>query len=166
VAAIRPEFPNLRLLIIGRDDLQAMRESFTAELKTLAAELGVTDNVIFTGQRSDMPTLIAASDVFALPSDLEPFGLVFAEAMAMKKPVVALANGGTLEVVDHGKSGLLSPAGDIPALADNLRRLLRDPALRAQMGEYGRQQVEARFTAERLGSDMARVYESLEGRKA
>jgi glycosyltransferase involved in cell wall biosynthesis len=165
VAAIRPGFPNLRLLIIGRDDLQAMRESFTAELKTLAAELGVSENVIFTGQRSDMPMVLAASDLFALPSDQEPFGLVFAEAMAMKKPVVALANGGTLEVVDHGKSGLLSAAGDIPALADNLRRLLRDPALRAQMGEYGRQQVEARFTAERLGRDMEYVYETLGRRK-
>ena len=50
----------------------------------------------------------AACDVFALPSFEEPFGLVFAEAMAMKRPVVALANGGTLEVVDHGRNGLLS----------------------------------------------------------
>ena len=159
--AIRQEFPDVRVLLIGRDDLQAMKTSFSAELKTLAAALGVTESVIFTGLRSDMPALMAACDVFALPSDGEPFGLVFVEAMAMKRPVAALSNGGTLEIVEHGRSGLLSPPGDVDALADNLRTLLRDPELRARMGEYGRQQVEARFTPGRMANDVARVYASL-----
>ena len=79
----------------------------------------------------------------------------------MRLPVVALDNGGTPEVVDHGQSGLLSPPGDIPALASNILALLRDPALRARMGEYGRQQVEARFNPQRLASDIARVYAGL-----
>ncbi len=161
VAAIRSEFPDIRLLVIGSDDRLAMRESFTAELTQLVSDLGISENVIFTGQRSDMPLLIAASDVFALPSDEEPFGLVFAESMAMKKPVAAIANGGTPEVVEHGKSGLLSPAGDVEALANNLRILLRDPALRTRMGDYGRHVVETRFTAGRLAADMAKVYASL-----
>jgi glycosyltransferase involved in cell wall biosynthesis len=117
--------------------------------------------VIFTGQRADMPALMAASAVFALASDEEPFGLVFAEAMAMKKPVVALNNGGAPEVVDHGKSGLLSAPGDQDALEANLLTLLRDPALRARMGEYGRQQAEARFTARRMAADVGHIYESL-----
>jgi glycosyltransferase involved in cell wall biosynthesis len=155
------EFPDVRVLIIGSDDRQAMRTSFTDELKALASDLGVSANVIFTGQRSDMPALMAACDVFALPSHEEPFGLVFLEAMAMKKPVVALDNGGTPEVVENGKSGLLSRPGDVPALATNLRRLLRDPALRARMGECGRQRVEARFTADRMAADTANVYASL-----
>jgi glycosyltransferase involved in cell wall biosynthesis len=118
-------------------------------------------NVIFLGHRPDMPALLAASDLFALPSDEEPFGLVFAEEMAMKKPVIALANGGTPEVVDHGLSGLLSRPGDVRALAANVGALLRDPALRARMGQYGREQVERRFTAERLASDTACVYRSV-----
>ncbi len=159
--AVRAEFPDVRALIIGRDDRQVMRTSFTEELKALAAQVGVADNVMFTGQRSDMPALMAASDVFALPSDEEPFGLVFLEAMAMKKPVVALDNGGTPEVVEHGRSGLLSPKGDLSALSANLLALLRDPALRSRLGEYGRRQVEARFTADRMAEDAARVYESL-----
>ncbi len=161
VAALRSEFPDIRLLIIGADDRLAMKESFTEELTKLAADLGASEHVIFTGQRSDMPHVMAASDLFALPSDEEPFGLVFTEAMAMKKPVVALANGGTLEIVEHGKSGLLSANGDADALAANIRTLLRDPALRSRMGEYGRRQVEARFTAERMAADVARVYASL-----
>jgi glycosyltransferase involved in cell wall biosynthesis len=161
VAALRSTFPDLRLLIIGADDRMAMKESFTEELTKLAADLGVSENVIFAGLRSDMPEIMAASDLFALPSDEEPFGLVFTEAMAMKKPVVALANGGTLEIVEHGKSGLLSALGDVDALAAHISTLLHDPGLRARMGEHGRRQVEARFTAERMAADVAQVYASL-----
>lgn len=161
VAAVRHEFPDIRLLVVGRDDLQVMRTSFTEELKALARELGLADRVMFLGQRSDMPELMAACDVFALPSIEEPFGLVYAEAMAMKRPVLALANGGAPEVVDHGRSGLLSDTDDRRTLADHLAALLRDPALRTTMGEYGRQQVEARFTAQRMAADTGQLYASL-----
>lgn len=161
IAAVRSRFPGIRLLIIGTDDRQVMRESFTEELKGLVTSLGLQEHVLFTGQRSDMPALMAAADVFMLPSDEEPFGLVFAEAMAMKRPVIAIANGGTPEVVEHGKSGFLCPPNDPDALAGYLGILLEDDDLRARLGEYGRLQVEARFTAGRLGADVARLYESL-----
>jgi glycosyltransferase involved in cell wall biosynthesis len=161
LSRIRRELPDVRLLIIGRDDLQAMRGSFTAELKALVHELGLSDNVIFTGHRTDMPALLAASDVFALSSFEEPFGLVFLEAMAMKKPVVALGIGGAPEVVEHGKSGLLCAPGDQAGLEASLLTLLRDPAMRARMGEYGRRQVEDRFTPERMARDTENVYASL-----
>jgi glycosyltransferase involved in cell wall biosynthesis len=161
LSLIRRELTDVRLLIIGRDDRQAMRTSFTAELKALARDLGVLDQVVFTGYRADVPALFAASDVFALPSFEEPFGLVFLEALAMKKPVVALNNGGTPEVVEHGTSGLLSAPGDQAALATNLLTLLRAPALRARMGECGRRQVEARFTPERMARDAEQIYAAL-----
>jgi len=127
-------------------------------LKEHARGLDIEENVVFTGQRSDVALLLAACDVFSLPSFEEPFGLVFAEAMAMKRPVVALTNGGTPEVVEHGKCGLLSPPGDIDALAANLLRLLGDPALRAEFGEYGRSRVEQHFTPQRMASDFAALY--------
>jgi glycosyltransferase involved in cell wall biosynthesis len=127
-------------------------------LEEHARELGVMENVVFTGQRSDIASLLAACDIFSLPSFEEPFGLVFAEAMAMKRPVAALTNGGTPEVVEHGKCGLLSAPGDINALAANLTQLLDDPALRAQFGEYGRSRVEQHFTPQRMASDFARIY--------
>jgi glycosyltransferase involved in cell wall biosynthesis len=161
LALVRRDVPNARVLIIGADDRLAMQTSFTAELKSLVSELGLSDHVIFTGYRADMPALLAASDVFALPSFEEPFGLVYLEAMAMKKPVVALNNGGTPEVVEHGKSGLLSPSGDLAGLAANLLTLIRDPPLRQRMGEYGRRQVETRFTAERMARDTEQIYATL-----
>jgi glycosyltransferase involved in cell wall biosynthesis len=161
ISLIREELPNVRLLIIGGDDRQAMRTSFTAELKELARDLGVLDQVIFTGHRADMAALLAVCDVFALPSFEEPFGLVFLEALAMKRPVVALNNGGAPEVVQHGASGLLSAPGDVAALAANLLRLLRDQPLRARMGEFGRCQVETRFTPERMARDTEQIYAAL-----
>jgi glycosyltransferase involved in cell wall biosynthesis len=161
IAALRQEFPDIRLLITGRDDFQVMRTSYTEELKALAASLGISEHIVFTGHRSDMPQIFAACDVFALPSFEEPFGLVYLEAMAMKKPAIALGNGGAVEVVEPGRNGLLVNPEQPQELATHLATLLRDAALRARMGEYGRRQVEARFTAQRMAADFARLYEEL-----
>jgi glycosyltransferase involved in cell wall biosynthesis len=104
---------------------------------------------------------MTAADVYAMPSFGEPFGLVFAEAMAASLPVVAVGNGGTPEVVQHGVTGLLSAPDDDEALAADLLRLLGDPALRDRMGATGRARVEAEFRLERQAADMAAVYDRL-----
>ncbi|HEY5373387.1 MAG TPA: glycosyltransferase family 4 protein [Polyangiaceae bacterium] len=162
LALLTRKLPQIKLLIVGQD--YPPKNNHTNELRALCAELGVTGNVIFTGLRSDVPRLLAAADILAMPSFQEPFGLVYAEAMAMKKPVIAFDNGGTPEVVEHEKTGLLSPQDDVPALAANLRRLVKDPELRTRMGEYGRQRVETRFVPRRLAEDVARVYTEVMGR--
>jgi glycosyltransferase involved in cell wall biosynthesis len=161
LARVKEVLPEVRLAIVGADYPEG--SGTTRQLSALARELGVTENVIFTGQRSDIAALLAASDVFALPSFEEPFGLVYAEAMAMQRPVIGLSNGGTPEVVRHGEDGLLSPPKDIEALAANLLALLRDPALRARLGRQGREQVEARFGPARLASDFGSLYAQLAG---
>ncbi|MEI9941351.1 MAG: glycosyltransferase family 4 protein [Pseudomonadota bacterium] len=160
-ALVRNELSNLRLLIVGADAEEVEGGSFTAELKALARTLGIQQDVIFTGPRSDVPRVMAACDVFTMPSFEEPFGLVFLEAMAMKRPVVALDNGGTPEVVEHGRSGLLSPPQDIAGLAANILILLKDPKMREKMGEYGRAQVLSRFSARRMAADAERAYERI-----
>ena len=163
LAELRREIPDLRLLLVGEDYRLASPGlgSFELELRALAREVGLADRVIFTGLRKDVPALLAATDVMALASLEEPFGLVYLEAMAMKRPVVAYESGGSPEVVEHGKSGLLSRPGDARSLAANLLTLLRDPALRARMGEYGRRCVETRFTPARMATDTARIYAEL-----
>jgi glycosyltransferase involved in cell wall biosynthesis len=159
LALLRPEFPELKALIVGQNYPPGTH--YSDELKALAQELGVTESLIFTGLRSDVPHLIAAADLLVMPSFEEPFGLVYAEAMAMGRPVIAFHDGGTPEVVDHGKSGLLSPAGDVSALAENIATLIRNPQRRGEMGQYGRQQVQRRFNPQRLADDVARVYSEL-----
>lgn len=163
LAEVRREIPDVRLVLVGEDDPLASPggKSFESELRALARELGLADRVIFTGFRKDIAALLAASDLLALPSGGEPFGLVYLEAMAMKRPVLAQASGGAPEVIDHGKSGLLCAPGDPGNLAANLCSLLRDPPLRAKMGEYGRRQVETRFTPERMGMETASIYREL-----
>lgn len=160
-ARVRGELPNTWLLIVGADALEVHGSSFTAELKNLARDLGVADRVVFTGERSDVAQIMAACDVFTLASFEEPFGLVFLEAMAMQRPVVALNNGGTPEVVEHGLSGLLAPAKDVAALAGDILTLLKDPDLRKRMGAYGRSRVLDYFNAERMAREAGDAYEAV-----
>ena len=119
VATVRQDLTDVMLLVVG----VPLDPAYGNELVALVAELGLADHVRFLGRRRDVPAIMAAGDVFAMPSHDEPFGLVFVEAMAMCRPVVAVADGGTLEVVEHGRSGLLSPWGDHDQLATNLRIL-------------------------------------------
>jgi glycosyltransferase involved in cell wall biosynthesis len=158
-ARVRKEVPNARLLIVGADAQEVEGTSFSAELKALARDLALEESVIFTGPRPDVPQIMAAIDLFTMPSFEEPFGLVFLEAMAMRRPVVAVDNGGTPEVVEHGRSGLLSPPWDIQGLADNMRTLLLDRELRERMGEAGRRRVLEQFSADRMARDAGAAYE-------
>lgn len=156
---VRAQFPEVRAVFVGDDYPPGCGVS--AELTERARALGVADNVLFLGQRSDVAELLAACDVFCLPSIEEPFGLVFAEAMAMERPVVAVGDGGTTEIVEHGRSGLLAPAFDAEAIADHLLTLLGDPALGAELGQRGRADVQAHFDAPRLAQDLCGIYERL-----
>ena len=85
------------------------------------------------------------------------------EAMACGKPVVATRIGGVPEVVEEGKTGLLVPPGDSPALAEALLRLLRDPALRTRMGEAGRRRAERLFDQRRQVEQITAVYDNILG---
>jgi glycosyltransferase involved in cell wall biosynthesis len=161
LALVHRRLPQARLLIVGADERNVGVGSFTEELRALASELGVADRVVFTGQRSDVPRIMAASDLFALPSFEEPFGLVFLEAMAMGRAIVAVDNGGTPEVVEHGTTGLLSPPWNIEALAENLVTLLEDPEGRARMGRAGRARLLERFTARQMADAVGRAYHAV-----
>jgi glycosyltransferase involved in cell wall biosynthesis len=163
--AVKQNFPDVRVLIVGEDDPSAYQDelSYTDTLREMCDELDLDDNVTFTGFRTDVREIMAAADLYVMPSHEEPFGMVFIEAMSLEKPVVALNNGGTKEVVDHGGSGLLSERGDHQALADNITTLLADEALRARMGRHGRQRVEQYLNAVRMTRDMERVYDSIIG---
>jgi glycosyltransferase involved in cell wall biosynthesis len=167
LAIVKEQQPRFRVLFVGIDDPRATPGggSYTAELRALCKELNITEQVIFTGFRNDVPDVIAASDIYTMPSFEEPFGVVYLEAMAMRKPVVALDNGGAREIIQHGKSGLLSLPGDHATLAAHILTLLKDPQLRQQMGLHGRQQVEEQFTPQRMARDVEVLYRRLAGRQ-
>ena len=155
--SILESLPSTRLLIAG-ENAPHLDYSFKDKLRELAGALGVAQHVVFLGHRADIPELLAACDVFALPSYEEPFGLVYAEAMATAKPVVALNNGGTPEVVVHGETGLLTDPWDVPGLSRDIVRLLQDRDFARKLGESGRRRVEAKFGLARLGVDAGAAF--------
>lgn len=130
-------------------------------LKTLARELGIADRMIFAGYRADVPALMGACDVLAMPSRWEGFGLAAAEAMAAGKPVVASRVSALPEVVEDGVSGTLVPAGDAPALAAALGALVADAGKRAAFGAAGLVRVRRLFGRERMLSEWRAEYARL-----
>jgi len=104
--------------------------------------------------------VLAASDVFVLPSFREGTPRVITEAMAAGLPVVATDIAGIPEQVDDGESGYLLPTGGPDALAGALDRLLADPERRERFGTVGRERV-ARFSSERMLADLDAVYRDL-----
>jgi glycosyltransferase involved in cell wall biosynthesis len=130
-------------------------------LERLAADLGLMGRVHFLGYHDDIPGVYAASDIIALASRGDAFGLVLAEAAYFARPVVATRVGGIPEVVDDGVTGLLVPPEDPAALGVALRRLADDPALRAAFGQAGRLRSQRMFAADAMAARFMDTYERL-----
>lgn len=146
-ATVLAELPHCVAVVVGDDpDMSGTR---LKSLREQAAELGVADKVVFTGFRKDVPQVLADLDIVVHASIRpEPFGAVIAEAMAMRKAVVAARDGGPAEYVEHGRNGLLHEPGNAEQLAAAITTLVRDVGLRQQFGENGRRTVLERFSAE------------------
>lgn len=154
---VRREFVDVRFLIVG-GTLEGHR-AYAAEVRARVRELGLGQQVIFTGHRDDVPAVLSLADVFVHPPIFpEAFGRVLIEAMAMAKTVVASRVGGIPEIVVDGETGFLVPAADSEALACRVLDLLRDPVLRDQFGWAGRRRVEALFNAETHSRAVEQVY--------
>jgi glycosyltransferase involved in cell wall biosynthesis len=132
-----------------------------ASLEALAEELGIAERVHFLGYRGDIPQLLAACDIFVLPSLYEGSSLAVLEAMAAKRPVVSSAIGGTDELIDNGADGLLVEPGDAAGLARALRRLLDDAGLRKAFAQRARERVERDFTPTAMTQRLEAIYEEL-----
>ncbi len=157
--------PAARLMLVGSETAGrgGGGETYTERLHRQVAAAGLKRQVIFTGHRRDVHEILAAADVFALPSVGEPFGLAFVEAMAMGNPVVSVRAGGTPEVVEDERAGLLGAPDDAEQLAANLLALVDDPERRRRMGEYGRRRVLDYFSVRRMADDIESVYRFVAG---
>ena len=117
-----------------------------AKLRGMAEALGLADRVRFLGWRIDASALYRTADVCVFPSRYEPLGNVVIQAWANGLPVVAAASQGPGALIRDGDDGLLVPVDDVEALAEGIRRLLADPALRKRMATAGTARVEAEFS--------------------
>jgi glycosyltransferase involved in cell wall biosynthesis len=152
-----------RFVILG-DTPQDMHPDHLEECRTLANQLGLTENVLFAGFRPDVKPYVADFDVAVVPSVYEdPLPRAVMEAMAMGKPVAALAMGGIGGMLDDGIEGRLASGRppDIAGLAEACLEYFHDPALRRRHGEAARKRIERNFNARkhasRLQDEMFRI---------
>lgn len=139
------KFPDILLVLIGRDG--PMR----SELDALTGELGLANRVIMY---RDMPhgkvsAIMSKAELFALPSRIEPFGIVLLEAGFFGVPVIATRTGGVPEIISDGENGILIEPDDAQALAREMAHLLENPAIGRALGELLRRDVMSCFTWEK-----------------
>lgn len=156
VPFIKKAIPNAAVIMAG--DGPEMKS-----LKDLNRRLNEDDGVVFLGHRDDVPELLCASDVVAIPSVQEGQGLVALEAMAGCRPVVATNVGGLSETITDGVTGLLVAPEDPSALAAALVRVLSDEQLADNLATAGREFVAREMTVEKMISATEAIYRSCVG---
>jgi glycosyltransferase involved in cell wall biosynthesis len=129
-----------------------------AALRTLIGEHCLGDRVSLLGFRSDVPDVLAAADVYVMPSLYEGAPLALMEAMFAGKAIAASAVGGIPELVSHDREALLTPPGDSAELATSLRSLLCDPERRGRLACAAQRRAASRFTLERMTDEYERLY--------
>jgi glycosyltransferase involved in cell wall biosynthesis len=140
-----------RLAIAGRGEEEE-------RLRVLAREEGIAERVSLLGFRRDVPDILAAADVFVMPSLSEGLPLALVEAMAAALPVVVSDVGGVPEVAVPGKEAILVPPGDPGKLAEGLSMLLLDPAARAVLGAAARERAVRDFSVSTMCAAYERLY--------
>lgn len=149
--AVLKRHPDARFVVVGEGELRG-------ELEEQARAAGLAGRFIFTGQREDVPELVASFDVFALPSYFEGLCYAVIEAQAAGVPVVATPVGGIPENVVPGETGLLVPTGDADALAEAISSLLADPDEADRLAHEARRRVFERYPVERMVEETLRLY--------
>lgn len=153
VKELAGKYENLLYLVVGDGPEKAALEQLTRDLN-------LTDHVTFVGQVSHERAMrcMAVCEVFGLPSWQETFGLVYIEAMAHAKPVIAVQGQGVDGIVEHGKTGMLVRPRDVNSLVEALDFLLSHPEEARAMGERARRLVLENYTWEKNAKKTIEVY--------
>lgn len=151
---IAGDFPDAALLIVGDGPCRAA-------LLATVEHLGLEGHVRLLGEREDVPRVLGALDVFALPSIAEGISNTILEAMASGLPVIATRVGGNPELVEDEVTGVLVPPRDPPALASAITRYFDDPGLATTHGKAGRQRAEEHFSLPTMCRAYAGLYQEL-----
>jgi glycosyltransferase involved in cell wall biosynthesis len=154
MATVAPQYPDVHVLFIGEGHLRE-------ELQAQVEEQSLGQQIHFLGNRNDVPALLAASELFVLPSLWEGLSMALLEAMAAGKPVVATAVSGTTQVMIPGETGLVIPPHDSRALAGAITQLLSNPAQAQAMGRAAKQHVNMNFSAQKQADEHLALYRRL-----
>jgi N-acetyl-alpha-D-glucosaminyl L-malate synthase BshA len=149
-AEVNREIPSVLVMIGDGPDRPAAEEE--------ARMLGVADSVSFLGKLDRIAPLLAAADLFLLPSQSESFGLSALEALASGVPVVGTNAGGLPEVVRNGETGVLCRVGDIPGMAAASLEILQDPKRWSEMSKLAAADARERFSRDAIVSKYESLY--------
>ncbi len=127
-------------------------------MERLVGDLGLEERIHFLGTRSDVPSILAASDLFILPSLWEGLPMALVEAMASELPVVATRVSGTNEVMIEGETGVVVEPGDSHMLAEGITKVLEDPIKAKEMGRAARNRVEQLYSARKQALDIVELF--------
>lgn len=150
-------YPQVTFLVVGR-------EKYNGDINRLEAitkDLGIQNNVIFTGFREDVAALTSLFDVFVLSSLAEGLPLTLLEAMLQGKPPVATSVGGIPEVIENGVNGFVVPPRDPELLAEKILLLLKNEALWAEVSPRATQTIQDRFGVQQMVKDIEEVYKEV-----
>lgn len=164
----RASLPPVRFYVVGSPVYRTPGSQYSeAELRATARGLGLEGHVGFIPFQSEPAPIYRALDgVVHASTRPEPFGMTIVEALSCARPVVVSAAGGAAELVRHGHDALTFAPGDVEGLTGALERLVREPELRARLGEEARRSVLARFTRERYAEGVRTVYTRVLGARA
>jgi glycosyltransferase involved in cell wall biosynthesis len=150
---VRKEHNNLKLLIIGDGKL-------TEEIKNMVVSLGLEEDVIFTGRRSEIAELLTIIDIFLLPSLAEGLPIALLEAMAAKKAVIATSVGGIPNLIETEKNGLLIKPQDVDDIVIAVRKFV-DADKRKKCGENAYITIHERYSSEFMAQSYCKLYTDL-----
>ena len=151
VPVVIERFPKTQFIIAGDGLLKS-------KLEAEADRLGITDSFRFLGIRTDVPQLLAASDIFVLPSRSEGLPMALLEAMAMSVPVIATDVGGINQVVKNQVTGLLIPSEDPVAIAESINELLEDKSKRTRLARAAKEIVVKNYSMEKMCLEYERLF--------
>jgi glycosyltransferase involved in cell wall biosynthesis len=153
LAALPASVSQYRCVIVGSGPLEQA-------LRLQCARLDLAARVQFLGQRDDIPNVLAALDIFVMPSRWEGLPMALLEAMSLGCAVIATSVGEIPGVISDGSNGRLVAPQNTRQLGEALQQLLQDPAMRRQMGESARRTVTESFSAEKTARAYENLYES------
>ena len=157
-ADLTRSFPELKLLVVGSGPLED-------ELKSQAEKLGLSESVIFTGARRDVPEILKALDIFVMPSLWEGFPVSLLEAFATGLPVVVSPVGGVVDAVKDRVSGLYVEPEDVDGLVAQISKLLKDNEMATGLGTEARKVVEESFSVSCMVDSLAELYTDVLARR-
>jgi glycosyltransferase involved in cell wall biosynthesis len=152
--ALLERHPDAHLVIVGHGPQEA-------QIAALVERLGVRERVRLPGARADVPRLVAAFDVAVNSSLFEGSSLAILEYMALGRPIVATAVGGTPDLLGHGEAGVLVAPADPAALAAAIGRLLADPAGAAALGARARARQREHYDIDEQAQRVQAIYDEL-----